>query len=143
MNETNEISTANLNKPIPKTVGTTVIRNKTIHINGRSAFMGDPSNYANKEDLLDGKEKKYTISTVEKFNTQYKEEGVQLINNFYVTKIIYDQIGRLIDNIDELFEKGSKTASLVICKVKGPKRPYWTILSEADFNTSDKVVKEG
>lgn len=143
MNEMNEISTENLNKPIPKTVGTTVIRNKTIHVNGRSTFMGDPSDYAKQEDLIDGKERKFTISTVEKFDAKYKEEKIQPINNFYVTKIIYEQIGRLDKNIDELFEKGSKTGGLVVCKVKGPKRPYWSILTEADFSTSDKVVKEG
>lgn len=139
----NEISTENLNKPISKTASTKFIRNQVIHINGRGTFRGTPSSMSNPEAIgEDGKENKYTISTAESFKIDYRDEGKQEINTFYVTNLIYELIGRLAKNIDELFEQGKQTGPVVICKTQGSKQPYWNLLSEADFMTSEKVVKE-
>ena len=140
---TDEISTDNLNKPIPKTLRINHIEGKVIHVNGRNTFMGKPSQFTHEDKLIDGKEEKFVISTVETLSLQYKDEGVQKISNFFVTEIVYDRIGNLAENIEELFENGKNTGPCVVCKMWKPdrKQSYWSILSEKEYNESDSVIK--
>lgn len=137
-----EISLDGLNKPIPKTAKRQEIEGKTVHINGRSKFRSAPGKYDQKDSVgEDGKVERYTISTSEEFPIEHKDEGLQKISTFYATKVMYDILGRLDDNIDQLFASGKHTPPVVVCKVKGPQRDYWSILSEADYKTSENVVK--
>ena len=142
-NDQNEIPTTNLNKPIEKTLGSKEIQDKVIHVCGRSKFRGKPSPMSSADKIgEDGKEEKYTISTVEQFELEYRDEGKQKISTFFVSDVVYGQVGRLADNIDELFQQGKHTGPLVLCKKQGKRQPYWMLLSEEDFEKSDDVVRK-
>ena len=143
LDEQDEISTDKLNTPIQKTSGTKNIEGKVIHVNGRNTFMGKPTKLTPPEKIIDGKEKKFVLSTVEEFKLEYKDEGVQDISTFYVTEIIYDRLGKLADNIDDLFSQGKHTGSVVVHKMKKVSGglPYWTLSSEQDYNESENAIK--
>lgn len=135
-------------EPIPDTGATKYIEGRQVRICSRNTFRGTPSPRSQKEKIgQDGKEQKYTIKVLEKFECPIKNETKKDVSSFWVTEGMYTRLDRLSaeKTIDQMFDAGMHTNPLIACKVKSQKpngNNYWTLLTPQEYEKADVVKPE-
>ena len=137
MNPENTINPATLpSVERAKSLGVKQIENKEVFITGYTHNRGKPTQFtpADKISEEDGLTDYYTITTEEHEDLEYKDEGLQHINSWFVTEAISKQIER-IPNFKEALETGGRIGPVKAIKRKSQKNPaqtYWCLAFEND-----------
>ena len=111
-------------------VGIGKIEGKEIHITGFKHTRGKPSKFTKADQVgEDGLTNYWTITTKEKFDLVFKDEGEKPINGFFVTEAISKQINRVAD-IQERFADGAVIGPCKPKKKTSEKtgNPYWCLV---------------
>jgi len=119
-----------------KSLGVKQIEGKEVFITGYTHNRGKPTQYTPKDKISDedGKTDYYTIRTEKSFDLDYKEEGIQPINSFFVTEAISSQIER-IPNYETALANGGRIGPVKAIKRNSEKnagQTYWCLAFEND-----------
>ena len=137
MSENNTINPATLpTVERAKSLGVKQIEGKEVFITGYTHNRGKPTDFTPAEKIsnVDGLTDYYTITTEEHLELEYKDEGLQKIQSWFVTEAIAKQIER-IPNYEEALNNGGRIGPVKAVKRKSQKNPaqtYWCLAFEND-----------